>query len=355
MRKVAAILLMLCALLSAAAQEYITPVKNDLMPPTPQSWKPVEYQMPQPSLLTGAVDLSIPIYTITAGDYSLPIYMQYHSNGIKVTDDPIPYGFGWTLMPALRATRTVMGRPDEYYDYMYAPSTPLQCFQCIANYGGFHDIPEKQCDSQHDIMTFSLPSKTVTAILDYSSGSPKFVCAMADEYKISADNGLTTITVIDPHGVKYIFGGPNEIQPTDDLIPGGIRTAWAMNEIVVNATDTIALDWELRHSNYANPTVYGGGSFMDKWTPYLWGDAQGGGLTDFETDDGESANFSHSGFCDKLLLLKAIKFPGGELHVNRGTKFVESLAITDGASTAKTVALAYDTTYSLLRDIQLMA
>ncbi len=37
----------------AVAQDYISPVKSDLVPPTPQSTKFVEYQAPQPSMLNG--------------------------------------------------------------------------------------------------------------------------------------------------------------------------------------------------------------------------------------------------------------------------------------------------------------
>lgn len=346
MKKPLAILLTFCAL-AAAAQEYITPVKNDLMPPTPQSWKPVEYQMPQPSMLTGAVDLSIPIYTITAGDYSLPIYMQYHSNGIKVTDDPLPYGYGWTLMPALRATRTIMGRPDEKFDFMLAPTTPMECLQCIGNIGAVGSINERY-DSQHDLMTFSLPGKTITAVLDCTGATPNFVSAMADEYKISADENLDEITVIDPYGVKYIYGGVGEFQPTDDYVTGGQRTAWSLTKIVVNNSDTITLDWELRVSNFANPTLYGGFSFMDRWTPWKWGDGQGNGLMDFEVDDGESANFSPYGFCDNMMSLHSISFPGGSVTINRGVKFVESIIVKAGDDTVKSATFGYDNTYYLL-------
>ena len=76
MRRFTIAVLMAVTSLAGGAQNYITPMTADLTPPTPQSAQIMEYQMPQPAMLTGAVDLSVPIFTIPCGDYSLPIYMH---------------------------------------------------------------------------------------------------------------------------------------------------------------------------------------------------------------------------------------------------------------------------------------
>ncbi len=112
----AAIFLLLIVLLvpqCPAADNYVTPVRSDIIPPAPTAATVVEQQMPRPSLLTGAVDFALPLYTVEVDGFSLPISLQYHTNGIKVYDDPGLLGYGWSLLPALRVTRTIMGRPDE--------------------------------------------------------------------------------------------------------------------------------------------------------------------------------------------------------------------------------------------------
>ena len=307
MKRTGLLFLLLSAILSSVAQEYITPVKNDLMPPTPQSWKPVEYQMPQPSMLTGAVDLSIPIYTITAGDYSLPIYMQYHSNGIKVTDDPGFYGYGWSLMPALRATRTIMGRPDEQFKFMSTPTSPEDGFSCIGNQFRFLSgtIPY---DTQHDIFTFSIPGKNITAILDCTSGAPLFVTPVDEEYTIKSDASLYEIEVTDPYGVKYIFGGPYEVQPSYEYLSGALRTSWALKKIIINNGDVITLNWTTINNPMATKQYLGGFSFMDSFSPGLWA---GVPETEFDNDDGMAANFRDLGVCPQILSLQSISFPNG--------------------------------------------
>ena len=45
----------------SAADNYVTPVRSDIIPPAPTAATVVEQQMPRPSLLTGAVDFALPL------------------------------------------------------------------------------------------------------------------------------------------------------------------------------------------------------------------------------------------------------------------------------------------------------
>lgn len=106
---------------TAAAQNtlelMISPQTNEIIPPTPSSAQQMRYQSPQPALATGAVSLSIPLYTIDVEGLKIPFTLSYHTSGIKPLDDPFPCGYGWALQPALRITRTVRGRADEFFEY----------------------------------------------------------------------------------------------------------------------------------------------------------------------------------------------------------------------------------------------
>ena len=102
------IFILLCFVsLAALPQELISPVRSDLIPPAPASAAMIEAQMPKPSLLTGAAAFSIPLYTVEVDGFTMPITLQYHSNGVKVFDQTAPLGAGWSITPALRASRTV--------------------------------------------------------------------------------------------------------------------------------------------------------------------------------------------------------------------------------------------------------
>lgn len=49
------------------------------------------------SLSTGTTNVSIPLLDIALGNFSLPITLSYHSNGLKVDDIPSSIGLGWSL------------------------------------------------------------------------------------------------------------------------------------------------------------------------------------------------------------------------------------------------------------------
>lgn len=62
---------------------------------------------------TGIPQINIPLYTVKAGTLSLPITMDYHASGLKVTEPAGWVGAGWSLNAGGVITRTVMGLPDE--------------------------------------------------------------------------------------------------------------------------------------------------------------------------------------------------------------------------------------------------
>ncbi len=67
---------------------------------------------------TGIPNISIPIYTIVDGDLSIPISINYHGGGIKVSDEASQVGLGWSLSCGGLISRNVMGQ-DDLYDTDY--------------------------------------------------------------------------------------------------------------------------------------------------------------------------------------------------------------------------------------------
>lgn len=62
--------------------------------------------------LTGAVSFDIPVYTIKAGNYSLPITLHYETSGFKVATIASNIGMGWELNAGGCITKTVKGLQD---------------------------------------------------------------------------------------------------------------------------------------------------------------------------------------------------------------------------------------------------
>ena len=84
-----------------------------LAPPSPEAAAFSRYGNYQVNLFTGVPEISIPIYEIKVGELSIPISINYHSSGIKVTDVASRAGLGWDLQAGGSITRKIMGKPDE--------------------------------------------------------------------------------------------------------------------------------------------------------------------------------------------------------------------------------------------------
>ncbi|MAO63612.1 MAG: hypothetical protein CL666_01295 [Balneola sp.] len=68
------------------------------------------------STYTGVPEIQIPITELSAGNINLPVFLQYHSGGIKAYDVASWVGLGWALNAGGVITRSTRGCPDfQYY------------------------------------------------------------------------------------------------------------------------------------------------------------------------------------------------------------------------------------------------
>lgn len=74
---------------------------------------------------TGTPDISVPLYTLKAGAFTLPLTARYHVNNVKPHNPPSTLGIGWSLFAGGYIARTIKGVPDEKIEdtdsvgYMY--------------------------------------------------------------------------------------------------------------------------------------------------------------------------------------------------------------------------------------------
>ncbi len=62
---------------------------------------------------SGIPNISIPIHTLTEGELSIPVSLNYHAGGIKVEETASWVGLGWNLSAGGSITRVVRGIPDD--------------------------------------------------------------------------------------------------------------------------------------------------------------------------------------------------------------------------------------------------
>ena len=342
----------LCLAISfcATAQDLLSPVRSDLIPPSPKSAAIIEAEVPKPSVLTGAASFSIPLHTVEADGFSMPVTLQYQSNGVKVFDQSAPLGLGWSLTPAMRASRTIMGRPDEAYKFkdfgeLLSSQEPwFMAFQCMVNTSAVGVDTDVLYDSQHDIFTFAIPGKTITRVIDTRTKPYQFLGVDDKEYVVESDDNLDEITITGPDGTVYLFGGPYEFQTTDAMT-SAFRTGWALNKIILTTGRSIDLQWCDNLGQGPRMTYIGGASYIDNRNLYDFYGYEN--IDDFKNSSLASGALSYSLPDDKMLLPKSITYPGGKVEfIYKGGNgfFLSSVNISNDDTELRKIGLTYKQT-----------
>lgn len=257
----------------------------NVLNPSPEAMKMMRYESQPPSLATGTVATSIPIYDIHVGSFTLPIKLQYATNGIKVADSPFPLGYGWVLSPALRINRIVLGKPDERYTRDFRSATSLT-----------HNVPEDKndfeylkgvsintnsevplLDAQYDLFSVSLPNESFKFIIKQSSADQFIAESVGTNARIDIVSKKTggiiflEFIITDDQGIKYYFGqttgnditNPIEILSLDAISSQSIVTSWALTKIQLPGLhESINFKWKSILKNTCS--VDGRSYIMDK-------------------------------------------------------------------------------------------
>ena len=97
----------------AMAQQFKSP---DVMPSSPQSQlieNFYEKYFNNDISARGEKTIDINLYDIEVKGLNIPINISYNTCGVKYKQPSGDVGVGWTLSPAARISRTIIGYPDE--------------------------------------------------------------------------------------------------------------------------------------------------------------------------------------------------------------------------------------------------
>lgn len=201
-------------------------VINNIIPPSPNSSALLEYANTPVSYYTGVPDISVPLYTLTGRNISVPIGVSYHASGIKVQDIASSVGLGWSLNAGGAITRVVRGIPDGH---------KFNCGTDTTNTNYWSYFLNGLCDHQSDIYYYNFLGKTGKFVLDEDGNAytlpytPVKIYPGATPSPIPLGGGLPGQTVTpwmwvftDDDGTQYYFG--------EDSSSREISTTWKWSE-----------------------------------------------------------------------------------------------------------------------------
>lgn len=165
------------------------------------------------SISTGLPEVNIPIYTIKSNYINIPVSLNYHSGGVKVTDVASSVGMGWTLQPMGIIAQNIKSM-DDIAGLGTSPGRLNNAFTNIDDPSicDLKNLVENKIDAEPDIFTFTFCGNSGQFYIknDYSIGQTS-----DSKLKIEplpgfvAGQGFTVSSwkITDINGIGYVFSG----------------------------------------------------------------------------------------------------------------------------------------------------
>ncbi len=200
---------------------------------------PVDYS-------TGVPNISYNLYTVEVDGTKIPITLNYHAGGIKVSDIGTSVGLGWTLQAGGGIFRQINGLPDEhvttgflfnsmanstYVNQLYVTLSDNATSQNI-----LQQIAQNRWDMSQDHYSYALPDNSGTFFFNKNKTltlSEKSNLIIKDSI---VNNGFV-FTAMDDNGNQYSFDQPEFSSATTVNTMGGDQhdqlgvTDWMLTQI----------------------------------------------------------------------------------------------------------------------------
>lgn len=190
-----------------------------VMSPSPTSRQFDKFLHHEVSMYNGIPAINIPLYTIQVGKLSIPIELKYHASGVKYGQASGEVGVGWVIEPGYRVSRTMYGRPDEYYskpvvsDPLYAFSDKYLRDAYLSKFIRTNEMdiyPATDIvDGEYDLFSYSagnaggafiIEDRTLQKVRNISAGLDTIM------YTQNVQGMITSFDIMDGSGNAFKFG-----------------------------------------------------------------------------------------------------------------------------------------------------
>jgi hypothetical protein len=192
------------------------------------------------SPLTGTGSVVIPLYGVSSGQVSLPVNLTYSAGGIKPNDVEGTAGMGWNVQVGGQVSRLVRGIPDDcskdnkghqrygrmHDDSLHNLAHLINNFTIVNNgicsnettdisYINAH-LTDTTQDTEPDMFYVNAPGLSCTMVLDSigkfePTGYQDLTITYTKQDTGSNPNTITSFTITNDKGVKYVFANPESI------------------------------------------------------------------------------------------------------------------------------------------------
>ena len=222
---------------------------EDILPPSPEAASRVKYADVPFTHSMGAAEYSVPIYELKGRRLTIPISLDYCSNGIKLDEIAGVAGLGWTLNAGGCITREVVYMPDEFVDGLFSYTWPnsnllAQLEAHTSNTSTINFLTKvawNRIDTNADRYSYNVLGLKGQFIIDPDGEVIQLQGDGVDIGYTTNNNGEKTFTITGPDGTVYTFGetetGTRKDQyreptySTGQQVDWSATTAWYLTQV----------------------------------------------------------------------------------------------------------------------------
>jgi hypothetical protein len=231
-----------------------------IVPPSPNVASLLKFTEVPVSKYTGLPETTVPVYTIHAKKMDLPVTLQYHSGGVRVTEAASWVGMGWALNFGGVITQTIRGLKDE---------SPYGRFNTI-------DVADKTnpslCDlyqvilghkeGEPDLYNFSFNGVSGEFVLDDNKNvvqipqqKLKIEPVMPPNWHQGIPFMIASWKITDQNGIQYFFEETESVTSISKQgngvtvgYPSQAQLSWYISKIVEPSGSTISFAYDTYNS-----------------------------------------------------------------------------------------------------------
>lgn len=220
-------------------------------PLSPNAWSFQKFGDYQVNQATGATSIPISLFTVQNGSLSMPITLNCHTGGFKLNEQASWVGWGWSLdVGGVSLNRTVQGSKDDRDggSYLTNPITESRDFcnnSTDFNYGQAVVAVLSPLDTQPDIFSYSIPSKSGKFLLGQNGNSPFKIPNHPIQIAYSGSPTINTFYIIGDDGVAYTFGEGESQNVISGASTQNYISSWLVTQVrSANSDDIINYSYQ---------------------------------------------------------------------------------------------------------------
>ncbi len=214
--------------LSSVPQATLGSTVPDIVPPSPHAAALGRFGAVPVGLYTGTIQFSLPIFELKNEHLSLPIKLNYSSNGFKVDKLASWVGYDWSLSAGGVITRYRKGKTDTPGSRPYSSWSNWGNLTVRQKIDFLNFLATYDKDLQPDIFAVSLPNYSFQFVFN-NDGDPVTIPYNPVKITTNSTGAFTYFHITTPDGVIYKFDDEDTTYPPSE---SSFNTSWHLSEIL---------------------------------------------------------------------------------------------------------------------------